>query len=40
MTLSIIIPAYNAAEHLVATIQSALGIKSPNVEVITPAVYG
>lgn len=34
MTLSIIIPAYNAAETLEATIGSALGIKSPAVEVI------
>lgn len=34
MTLSIITPAYNAAETLEATVQSALGIKSPSVEVI------
>ncbi|NDC38834.1 MAG: glycosyltransferase [Proteobacteria bacterium] len=34
MTLSIIIPAYNAGETLEATIRSALGIKSPAVEVI------
>ena len=34
MSLSIIIPAYNAEEFIEATIRSALGIKSPAVEVI------
>jgi glycosyltransferase involved in cell wall biosynthesis len=34
MLLSVIIPAYNAAETLGVTIQSALGIKNPAVEVI------
>jgi glycosyltransferase involved in cell wall biosynthesis len=34
MSLSIVIPAYNAEETLEVTIRSALGIKSPVVEVI------
>jgi glycosyltransferase involved in cell wall biosynthesis len=34
VSVSIIIPAYNAEEFIEATIRSALGIKSPAVEVI------
>ena len=34
MSLSIIIPAYNAAETLEATIRSAIGMRSSAVEVI------